>query len=428
MINGCYHMKNKTSTKEFKLSNNERLFYDSPSVFKPKHYSDILPKAFKIFTFNAGFKKHFNDLLIIIFDVPANSVSLFSKTTTPSAPIIWNKINNQKKTKALIVNSGNANAHTGDKGLKIIETYVKYLCNIYNCNKNEVIVSSTGVIGELFNPILIVNKIKLLQQKENSSLLDAANAILTTDTYPKIVIKNITLDKRKVKIYGIAKGSGMIHPNMGTMLAYIFIEASVPSYILKKILKDNIEDTFNSITVDSDTSTSDSLSIFSINTFRINYKSKKNFEKLNKCVKNVMQDLSIKVIKDGEGISKLIDIDVRKAKSKKQAKNIGLSVANSPLVKTAISGEDANWGRIIMAIGKSGEKIIQDKIKVYFGPYLLCKGGSINNKFNKNGIKQYMKKNIIKIKIDLGIGNFSHKVYGNDLSHKYVSINADYRS
>ena len=421
-------MKNKTSTNELKLSNNERLFYESASIFKPKKFPDFIPKGFKIYTFNAGFKKYFNDLLVIIFDRPVNVASVFSKTTTPSAPIIWNKIHNQKKIKALIVNSGNANAHTGKKGLKIIDNYVNYLCKIYNCKKNQVIVSSTGVIGELFDPSLIINKLKEIKNEKSTSLLNAAKTIITTDTYPKISIRNQIIDKKNIKIYGIAKGSGMIHPNMGTMLVYIFIEAEIPNSIIKRIINNNIDDTFNSITVDSDTSTSDSLSLFSLKQSKINYKTKKNFKKLNDSIKSIMKDLSIQIIKDGEGISKLIDIEVLKGRSKRQAKKIGLSVANSPLVKTAISGEDANWGRIIMAIGKSEEKIIQNKIKIYFGPYLLCKEGSINTSINQKALKKYMRKNIIKIKIDLGIGNFSHNVYGNDLSYQYIKINADYRS
>ena len=184
----------------------------------------------------------------------------------------------------------------------------------------------------------------------------------------------------------------MIHPNMGTMLVYIFIEAEIPNSIIKRIINNNIDDTFNSITVDSDTSTSDSLSLFSLKQSKINYKTKKNFQKLNDSIKSIMKDLSIQIIKDGEGISKLIDIEVLKGRSKRQAKKIGLSVANSPLVKTAISGEDANWGRIIMAIGKSEEKIIQNKIKIYFGPYLLCKEGSINTSINQKALKKIYEK------------------------------------
>ena len=428
MVNCDYYMKNKASTKKFILSNKEKLLFQGSSIFKPKIIKDLIPKGLSIYTFNAGFKKVYDDLLIIIFDRAVNSFSVFSKTTTPSAPIIWNKKNNSNKTKALIINSGNANAHTGNDGLKIIDKYVEVLNRKFNCKKKEVLICSTGVIGEIFDPNLISNKILLINNKKKGSLLDAAKTIITTDTYPKIIIKNVKIDNTFFKIYGIAKGSGMIQPNMGTMLVNIFVEAKVSVSILKKIVKINLENTFNSISVDSDTSTSDTLSIFSLNLCNINLNKKNNFIKLNKYINQIMKDLALQVIKDGEGITKLIEVSVTGAKSKKQAKNIAFSIVNSPLVKTAISGEDANWGRVIMAIGKSRENIIQDKIKIYFGSYLLCKSGKINPKINILKINKYMKDKFIKIRVDLGIGINTHKVYGNDLSYDYIKINSDYRS
>ena len=428
MVNCDYYMKNKASTKKFILSNKEKLLFQGSSIFKPKIIKDLIPKGLSIYTFNAGFKKVYDDLLIIIFDRAVNSFSVFSKTTTPSAPIIWNKKNNSNKTKALIINSGNANAHTGNDGLKIIDKYVEVLNRKFNCKKKEVLICSTGVIGEIFDPNLISNKILLINNKKKGSLLDAAKTIITTDTYPKIIIKNVKIDNTFFKIYGIAKGSGMIQPNMGTMLVNIFVEAKVSVSILKKIVKINLENTFNSISVDSDTSTSDTLSIFSLNLCNINLNKKNNFIKLNKYINQIMKDLALQVIKDGEGITKLIEVSVTGSKSKKQAKNIAFSIVNSPLVKTAISGEDANWGRVIMAIGKSRENIIQDKIKIYFGSYLLCKSGKINPKINILKINKYMKDKFIKIRVDLGIGINTHKVYGNDLSYDYIKINSDYRS
>ena len=428
MVNCDYYMKNKASTKKFILSNKEKLLFQGSSIFKPKIIKDLIPKGLSIYTFNAGFKKVYDDLLIIIFDRAVSSFSVFSKTTTPSAPIIWNKKNNSNKTKALIINSGNANAHTGNDGLKIIDKYVEILNRKFNCKKKEVLICSTGVIGEIFDPNLISNKILLINNKKKGSLLDAAKTITTTDTFPKIIIKNVKIDNTFFKIYGIAKGSGMIQPNMGTMLVNIFVEAKVSVSILKKIVKINLENTFNSISVDNDTSTSDTLSIFSLNLCNINLNKKNNFIKLNKYINQIMKDLALQVIKDGEGITKLIEASVTGAKSKKQAKNIAFSIVNSPLVKTAISGEDANWGRIIMAIGKSRENIIQDKIKIYFGSYLLCKSGKINPKINILKINKYMKDKFIKIRVDLGIGINNHKVYGNDLSYDYIKINSDYRS
>ena len=420
-------MKKKSSTKDLGLSSNERLFLKNKSIFAPLNYSYLKPKGLKIYTFHAGFKKKFEDLLVIIFDKPIKNSIVYSKTSMPSAPIIWDKKNNNGTTKALIVNSGNANAHTGKKGIDLIEKYVKYLSSLINCKKNEIIVSSTGVIGELFNPNLIINQLSKLNKKNCTNIFDAAKAIMTTDTYPKISVKNVILDNIRFKIFGIAKGSGMIHPNMGTMLVYIFIEANLSKRILKKLLNNNIENTFNSITTDGDTSTSDTLALFSLDRININL-TNNNFKKLDKSLHNLMEDLSLKVVKDGEGLTKLIKVNILKSKSKKQAKNVGFAIANSPLVKTAISGEDSNWGRVIAAIGKSQEKINQNHIKIYFGDSLVCKNGSIYKKINNKKLKKYMKNRIIEISVYLDSGRFNHTIYGNDLSHEYIRINADYRS
>ena len=361
---------NKNLTKDLDLSNNERLSLERSSIFSPNKFQDLKPIGFKIYTFHAGFKKKLDDLLIIIFDELVNCQSVYSKTSTPSAPIIWGKKNNNGKIKALIVNSGNANAHTGIKGLNIIDNYVNFLCKTINCKKNNILVSSTGVIGELFDPNMIIKQCSKIKTKKSNTILDAAKSIMTTDTYPKVSVKRLVINNCKFKIYGIAKGSGMIHPNMGTMLAYIFIEAKLSKSLLKKLINNNLDDTFNSISVDGDTSTSDTLALFSIKNNNINFHDKKNFNKLNYSLRNLMQDLALKVIKDGEGITKLIKVNILNAKNIRQAKNIAFSIINSPLVKTAIAGEDANWGRVIMAIGKSQEKINQNKLKISFGKNL----------------------------------------------------------
>jgi len=397
------------------------------SLFKPKKFKDFNPKWLKIYTFNAGFKKKDKDLLLIIFDKIVNVCCVYSKTSMPSAPIIWDKKNNKGKAKALVVNAGNANAHTGNDGLKIIDKYVKALTKKIKCKPNEVLVSSTGVIGEKFNPNLIINKFDKMNSKIKNSLLDGAKSIMTTDTFPKISIKNINLDNQSFKIYGIAKGSGMIQPNMGTMLVYIFIECLISKKIINTLLKNNLDDTFNSITVDSDTSTSDTLMMFSVSNKYVKL-NKNNFKILNKKIYELMSDLSLQVIKDGEGVSKLIRVNVLNAKTKNQAKKIGFSIANSPLVKTAIAGEDANWGRIIMAIGKTEEKINQNKIKVLFGNNIVCKNGSMSNNINISKLNQYMKNSTIDINVNLNMGKFAHTIYGNDLTFEYLKINADYRS
>ena len=417
-------MKFKKATKDLDFKSNDGLPQKDKSPFAPKHYRDLKPNGFKIFTFNSGYKKKNDDLLIIVFDQAVNVACKYSLTTTPSAPIIWDKKNNRGNCRALIVNSGNANAHTGKQGLKNINMYVSHLAKFLECSEKEILVSSTGVIGEQIDPNLISKKIKLLSSSNEKNLIDASRSICTTDTFVKTAVQNVKLDNKNIKVYGFAKGSGMISPNMGTMLVYIFIDCEIAKDNLKKLLSENLEETFNSITVDSDTSTSDTLVLFSNPLKKINIK--KNYKKISSCLNKVMKELSMKVIKDGEGINKLIKVNVTKAKSKIQAKNIAFSIANSPLVKTAIAGEDANWGRVVMAIGKTQEKIDQEKIEIKFGNILL--GNKTNKKINTSKVDKYMKNKIIEINIRLGLGNASRVVYGNDLNNEYIRINADYRS
>jgi glutamate N-acetyltransferase / amino-acid N-acetyltransferase len=419
-------MKIKNATKDLDHKSNDKLFLKSKSTFAPKHFKDLTPKGFKIFTFHSGFKKKNDDLLFIIFDKTIKVASKYSLTATPSAPIIWDKINNNGLCKALIVNSGNANAFTGSQGIKNIDKYTAKLAKYLSCSINDILVSSTGVIGEQLNQNLICKKISLLNVAKEKKLIDAARSILTTDTFLKTSVYNLKIDSQNIKLYGFAKGSGMINPNMGTMLAYIFIDCEIPSDKLKKLLSDNLQDTFNSISVDSDTSTSDTLLLFSNPLKKINIK--RNYKKISNCLNKVMKELSMKIITDGEGIKKLIKVSVIKAKNKIQAKKIAFSIANSPLVKTAIAGEDANWGRVVMAIGKTQEKINQEKIMIKFGNNLLGNKGKKNSKINIPKVDKYMKNKIIEIEVSLGLGSVSSVVYGNDLNSQYIKINADYRS
>ena len=420
-------MKFKNARKDLGLNTNDRLFIKSKSPFAPRQFKDLYPKGFRIFTFNSGFKKSKDDLLIIIFDKSINVACKYSLTSMPSAPIIWDKKNNKDKCRALVVNSGNANAHTGVRGLRNIDKYVKDLANYLSCPKNEILVSSTGVIGEQLNPDYICKKIKKIPISTNKRLIDAARSIWTTDTFVKTSIHNINIGNKKIKIYGIAKGSGMISPNMGTMLAYIFVDCEINKKKLKKLLFDNIEETFNSISVDSDTSTSDTLMLFSnpMNKVALN---NTNYNKISKTLKKVMEELSYQVISDGEGVKKLIKVIVKKAKSKTQAKNIAFSISNSPLVKTAIAGEDANWGRVVMAIGKTREKVLQNKVNIKFGNILLASKGERKTNINLSEVDNYMKNDIIEIEVSLNLGKHSSIVYGNDLNNEYIRINAEYRS
>ena len=252
---------------------------------------------------------------------------------------------------------------------------------------------------------------------------------MTTDTYSKTSLKKVMIGTKKISIFGFAKGSGMIFPNMGTMLAFIFIEANISKKFLKKILHSNLDESFNSITVDGDTSTNDTLMLFSLFQESENQIIKKDeINKISLGIKTVMQDLSLQVVCDGEGISKLIQINVINAKTYNQASDVAFSIANSQLVKTAIAGSDANWGRVIMAIGKSNLKIIQEKIKLKFGEILVAINGKQYSKINIKKLESYMKRKKIEINIDLGIGIHNRSVLSSDLTHEYIRINADYRS
>lgn len=424
-------MTKDRSTKDLALSSNERL--SLKENYKPfinfRIIKNFKSDYLKFYTFHAGFKKKLDDLLIVVFSNTSPVSVVYSKTATPAAPIIWDKENNQGSCKVLIVNSGNANAHTGKKGIKAIDTYIKKAAKTFNCKTNEILVASTGVIGEQLDVKKIINKFSFHHNIKDKDLFTAAKSIITTDTFSKTSLKIIKIGSEKINVFGFAKGSGMIFPNMGTMLAFIFIEANISRNNLKKMLKINLDKSFNSITVDGDTSTNDTLMLFSL--FDVNQKEINKINSINKIsstLKDVMHDLSLQIVCDGEGISKLMQINVFNAKTYNQASLIAFSVANSPLVKTAIAGEDANWGRVIMAIGKTNEKIDQEKIKLKFGNLLVAAKGKIYPKINNKKLDSYMKRKKIEINIDLGIGNFNRTVFSSDLTHEYIRINADYRS
>ncbi len=399
------------------------------SPFKPKSIKNYRPHDLKIYTLEAGFKKNDKDLLVVVFDKLVPFVNAYSKTSMPSAPIIWDKKNNNNFCKVLIVNSGNANAHTGKRGINQIEKYTKVASRIFQCKKDEILVSSTGVIGEELDSAKIIKKLNCISKNSLKSIKDAAKAIMTTDTFPKVEVIKFRYKSNQITIYGFAKGSGMIAPNMGTMLAYIFIEAPLKKKDLKKILNKHLNSTFNSISVDGDTSTSDTIMLFS--TGLNNKKIIMNDNLLNKIsakVHDIMLNLSKQIVSDGEGISKLIEVTVSNAKNKVQASNVAFSIAESTLVKTAIAGGDANWGRIVMAIGKANNHIDQNKIIIKFGNLIVAKKGSIHNKIDLIRLNRYMKNKIIKINVSLGINKYTKRVWSSDLTHEYININSDYRS
>ena len=424
-------MKKNSSTKDLALSSNERIYVKKniESLFYFPTSSNFTSKNVKFYTFHSGFKKKHEDLLIVVFNLPVSVAAVYSNTSTPSAPIIWDKKNNKGLCRVLIVNAGNANAHTGLRGLKNIDIYAKKAASFFKCNLNEIMISSTGVIGEQLNPKLILNIFKEKNFYRSVNLLSAAKSIMTTDTYPKVVKKKIKINKKNVEIFGIAKGSGMIFPNMATMLSYIFIDANISKNILNKILKMHLDASFNSITVDGDTSTSDTVMLFSL----LDKKEEKisnnqDINKISNSLKEIMSDLAFQVVSDGEGISKLIQVNVIGARTYVQASSVAISIANSPLVKTAIAGQDANWGRIIMAIGKADRNVDQNKIKLKFGNNLLATKGEMYKGMKIQKLDSYMKNKMIKINVDLGLGNFKRIIYSSDLTHEYIRINGDYRS
>ena len=399
---------------------------------------NITLEDIKISTCFSGIKKSKNnehDLLLVEFEKEASIAGLFTKSLTSSASVNQCKEclhSEEKQTiRAIVVNSGNANAFTGEKGEETVLKIRNFISKKLACKLNQVYTASTGVIGEQLDPNRVINSLQKLSPYNFPNWLAAANAIKTTDTFPKIAKRTCKIDNTNIEIVGIAKGSGMIAPNMATMLGFIFTNANLPSEILQKILKTENEKSFNSITVDSDTSTSDTLLLAATRTAKhlpINKYSDQRLKDFKKNISSLMLELAKLIVIDGEGASKFITIEVKNAYSQKSAKKIAFSIANSPLVKTAIAGEDANWGRIIMAIGKSGEKADRDKIKIYIGDELVTTQGTVDKNYSEKRATEHLQKKDIFLTVDLGVGKSKATVYTCDLTHKYIEINADYRS
>ena len=389
-----------------------------------------------------------DDVVLFYFRDGANYASVYTQSKIVSENIKWNLKIKNRKIKALLINTRNANAFTGSKGFRSLKNIAEVLSAKLTAKQkideekpnkiktNEILFSSTGTIGEIFpeEKILscintLIDKIKYTQNKYIWT--KAAMGILTTDLKPKMSMEECKIGKEDIKIYGIAKGSGMIYPNMATTLGFIFTDANLSSTILRKLLQKNISTTFNAITCDGDTSTNDMITIFSTSK-ALNPEIKNiNDSKLsdfNEKLHSVLLNLAKRVVMDGEGASKFISIEVLNAAKETDAKKIAFSIANSPLVKTAVSGEDPNWGRIIMAIGKSNVKLNLNKISIFLGDINSIENGEVNIKYNENEALEYMKEKKIKIIVNLNIGNKNFKAYTMDLTKKYIDINADYRS
>ena len=405
--------------------------------------SPLAPKSFPQMPFVNGVRmttaktetkyKGRSDLLLIDLVSGTSVAGVLTKSIAPGHPVIWCRdILPKGKARGLVVNAGNANVFNGKSGMQAVEAIAKSVGTLFHCTKNEVYVASTGVIGEKLDPSKIVEKIATLNDDlQNQNWKDAAIAITTTDTFPKGSHRVVKVGKTTVNLVGIAKGSGMIAPDMATMLGFIFTDAQIPASILQKLLSRNVKSTFNSITVDGDTSTSDTLLLFATGVAEHPIPSNDHDPILKEFeigLNEVMLDLATQIVRDGEGAQKLIKINVSGASSAISARRIGLSIANSPLVKTAIAGEDANWGRVVMAVGKSGEKADRDKMGVWFGGIKIAENGGLVDNYDERPVAKHMQDHEVVIDVDVGVGRGTATVWTCDLTHGYININADYRS
>ena len=408
---------------------------NSESPLKPKQ----VKKIYTISGVNLSFTnseeryKGRDDLILISFKNKSNFAGVFTKSTTASESVKWcQKIIKNYDIRAIIENAGNANVFTGELGKRAINKIIFKLSSCLKIFKNQILIAQTGVIGEPLKTHKIIDAISNLTDNLNSNnWQSAAKAIMTTDTYPKYSSLCYNFEGSKIHITGIAKGSGMIAPNMATMLAFISTDIKISKPILQKLLEEVIEETFNSISVDGDTSTSDSVILSATgmsNNKILKNKKDKHYQRFKDALLKISKDLALQIVRDGEGASKLITIRVSGTKNKIISKKVAFSIANSPLVKTAIAAEDANWGRIIMAIGKTNEIFDHKKLSIYIGKYLITYDGRRYNDYNENKLSKYMKNNEVEISVEFGSKKNEVTVWTCDLTQKYIDINGKYRS
>ena len=406
------------------------------SPLAPKAYPALPPIAgVRFATVAAGVRyPGRTDVMMALFDEPAAAAGVFTRSKCPSAPVDWCRAQlGGGKARALIVNSGNANAFTGHKGIEAVEAIAAAAAKIIGAAPAEVFMASTGVIGEPLDGTRIARVLgELAREAKADGLMDAARAIMTTDTFPKVATAAVRLGDAEVTINGIAKGAGMIAPDMATMLSYVFTDAPIAAGALQTMLSKSVERSFNAITVDSDTSTSDTLMIFATGAARtaprIEDAADLRAAPFRRALDKLLRNLAQQVVRDGEGARKFIEVRVEGAASRKAAKRIAMSIANSPLVKTACGGEDANWGRVVMAVGKAGEKAERDKLDVWFGKIRVAHRGLRDPAYDEATASAYMKRDSIVITADLHIGRGRAIVWTCDLTKEYVAINGDYRS
>ena len=374
------------------------------------------------------------DVLLALFDSGTTAAGVFTRSKCPSAPVEWCRAHLRSgKARALVVNSGNANAFTGKSGRDACKFTADITSRAIGCKPGDVFLASTGVIGEPLRAEAFDGVMEgLVANAKADDFPAAARAIMTTDTFPKVATATAKIGKATVTINGIAKGAGMIAPDMATMLSFVFTDAAISAPALQSLLRDGVADTFNAVTIDGDTSTSDTLMMFATGkvagTARIARGSDPRLKHFKKALHAVLADLSEQVARDGEGARKLVEIVVEGAVSKASARRIAMSIANSPLVKTAIAGEDANWGRVVMAVGKAGEPADRDRLSIWFGGIRVAHKGARDPGYDEAAVSAAMKKPEISLKVALGMGKGRDRVLTCDLTKEYVAINGDYRS
>ena len=375
------------------------------------------------------------DVLLAVMEPGTAVAGCFTRSKSRSAPVDWCADNlAQGRARAVVINAGNANAFTGKAGVATVTAVAKSAAKLLDCRPSEIFQASTGVIGEPLDPTFITNALpKLAGEARDDAWSMAAKAIMTTDTFPKAATARVKLGGKTVTINGIAKGSGMIAPDLATMLVFIFTDAALPPKILQKLLSKSVDRGFNCITVDGDTSTSDTVLMFATGAAGGAVTGLRSAEDARlkgfaKALDGICMDLAHQVAKDGEGAEKFIEITITGAESDKAAHRIAMSVANSPLVKTAVAGEDANWGRVVMAVGKAGEKAIRDKLKIRIGGITVAKNGMRDPSYKEAEIMPHMKGRHIVIEADVGVAKGRATVWTCDLTHRYIDINGSYRS
>ena len=406
------------------------------SPLAPQHVPDMPEIAgVRLATGAAGIKyQGRTDVLFALFDKGTSVAGVLTRSKCPSAPVEWCRAKLRGgKARALVVNSGNANAFTGKTGRAAVAFTAKLASAAAGCKPADVFLASTGVIGEPLRASAFEGVLdRLAQGAAPGRFLDAAKAIMTTDTFPKVATAQAKLGGATVTINGIAKGAGMIAPDMATMLSFVFTDAPIAAPALQALLSGAVVDTFNAVTIDGDTSTSDTLLVFATgaapNAPKITKASDPRLKDFRKAFESVLANLSEQVARDGEGARKLVEIVVEGATSKKSARRIAMSIANSPLVKTAIAGEDANWGRVVMAVGKAGEPADRDRLSIWFGDTRVAHRGARDPGYDEAAVSDYMKAPEITLRVALGLGKGRDRVLTCDLTKEYVAINGDYRS